>query len=66
MFGRVCKVIGGAVAGVVGLASSGWCALDFSGITMNTSDVETVMGLVIPGLAALWGFRKVVKTINRS
>lgn len=41
-------------------------ALDFTSVTLNTSDVEDVMMLVIPALAALWGFRKIVKTMNRS
>lgn len=41
-------------------------ALDFTGVTLNTADVEDIMMLVIPALAALWGFRKIVKTMNRS
>lgn len=48
------------------VAGNSFAALDFTGVTVNTTDVEAVMGIVIPGLAALWGFRKVVKTINRS
>jgi hypothetical protein len=41
-------------------------ALDWDGITLDTSDVDSVMGLVVVGLAAMWGFRKVIKTMNRS
>jgi hypothetical protein len=40
--------------------------MDLTTLTLNTADVETVMGLVVVGLAALWGFRKVIKTMNRS
>lgn len=41
-------------------------ALDFTGVTLDTGDVDTVMLLIIGGLATLWGFRKVIKTMNRS
>jgi hypothetical protein len=37
-----------------------------TGLTLNTGDVGTYMSLCIVGLAALWGFRKVIKTMNRS
>ena len=47
-------------------ASKASAALDFTGVTLNTADVEDIMMLVIPALAALWGFRKIVKTMNRS
>ncbi|MDY0186176.1 MAG: hypothetical protein RBR43_09895 [Desulfuromonadaceae bacterium] len=40
--------------------------MDLTGIVLNTTDVETIMGLVVVGLAAMWGFRKVIKTMNRS
>lgn len=48
------------------LADHANAALDFTGVTLNTADVEDIMMLVIPALAALWGFRKIVKTMNRS
>lgn len=35
-------------------------------LTLNTADVDSIMALVIVGLATLWGFRKVIKTMNRS
>ena len=52
-------------AGLVGV-SNAHAALDFTGVTANTADVESIMGIVIAGLVALWGFRKVIKTTNRS
>lgn len=55
--------VGSFVAGAVVNAHA---ALTLTGITLNTADVESIMMLVIPGLAALWGFRKIVKTMNRS
>ncbi len=66
MMKKIFGMVGVVSALVAGLSTSAFAALDFTGITLNTADVETVMGLVIPGLAALWGFRKVVKTMNRS
>lgn len=59
------------VACAAGAAALLWAgkasaALDFTGVTLNTADVEDIMMLVIPALAALWGFRKIVKTMNRS
>lgn len=47
-------------------ASNASAALDFTGVTLDTGDVDTVMLLIIGGLATLWGFRKVIKTMNRS
>lgn len=55
--------IGGAVLAGQGIAQA---ALSFAGVTLNTADVESIMMLVIPALAALWGFRKIIKTMNRS
>jgi hypothetical protein len=47
-------------------ATNAHAALDFTGVDVNIADVETVMGLAIGGLVALWGFRKVIKLLNRS
>jgi len=64
---RKMKVLGAGALGAVFLgASNASAALDWTGVTLNTTDVDTVMGLVIVGLATLWGLRKVVKTMNRS
>lgn len=54
-----------AVVGVA-LAVDAQAELTLTGVTLNTEDVESIMMLVIPALAALWGFRKIVKTMNRS
>lgn len=59
------------VAVAAGAAALLWstkasAALDLAGVILNTSDVEDIMMLVIPALGALWGFRKIVKTMNRS
>lgn len=53
----------GAIVTAVGNAEA---ALTLTGITLNTADVESIMMLVIPALATLWGFRKIIKVTNRS
>jgi len=55
-----------AAMGVVIMAQTSSAALTWTGITLNTADVESAMGLIIVALATLWGFRKIVKTMNRS
>jgi hypothetical protein len=47
-------------------ANNAMAALDFTGVDVNVADVETIMGLAIGGLVTLWGFRKVIKVLNRS
>lgn len=63
------KVLGSlAVVGSTLLAAGQSFALDFTQdpVTLNTTDVDTVMVAIIAGLATLWGFRKIIKTMNRS
>ncbi len=55
----------GAAAAVLACAGNVF-ALDWTGITLSTADIDSVMALIIVGLATLWGYRKVVKTMNRS
>jgi len=55
-------VISTLAAGVV----NSQAALTWTDVTLNTADVESAMAKIIVGLAVLWGFRKIVKTMNRS
>ena len=66
MFKKLRVIASGAVAAVFVAASNASAAIDWLGITLDTTDVDTVMGLIVVGLATLWGFRKVIKTMNRS
>ena len=66
MFQKTKAMLPAVGAAVLVGASNASAALDWTGITLDTTDVDTVMGLVIVGLAAMWGFRKVIKTMNRS
>lgn len=60
------SVVPAVGAGLMLAATNASAALDFTGVTLDTGDVDTVMLLIIGGLAVLWGFRKVIKTMNRS
>ena len=62
------KVITGVAVGVVCIASQALALplVDVSSIAVDTTALGTIGGVVIAGLASIWGFRKVVKSINRS
>ncbi len=55
------------LAATLALVSNASAAIDWTGITsLDTTDVDTAMGLIIVALVAMWGYRKVIKTMNRS
>jgi len=61
----------GYIATYVGLAtvlasSVAMAAPDLTTFTVDTTSVDTMAGIVLAGLAGLWGIRKLIKTINRS
>jgi hypothetical protein len=62
------KIKVGAIAAIGGiLASASFAnALDWTGVTLSTADVDSLMLLVIGALATLWAYRKVIKVMNRS
>ena len=62
---RLSLITAVAVAGLLA-ATNSFAALDLTGISADLTDVNAVMGIVIVGLFAMWGFRKVIKTTNRS
>lgn len=66
MKSRIRSLAVAAAVGFLSLAHNASAAIDWTGVTLDTSDVDTVMGLIVVGLATLWGFRKVIKTMNRS
>lgn len=45
------------------MAEPAWITLPTA---VNTDDVGTLGGVILTGLALIWGLRKLVKTINRS
>jgi len=68
-FARAKKVAVASVAVIGAMAASvvnSQAALTWTDVTLNTADVESAMSKIIVGLAVLWGFRKIVKTMNRS
>lgn len=53
------------VLGIIGASGAAHAALTLPS-DMSVTSVETLAGLVIAGLAVMWGIRKVIKTVNRS
>jgi len=70
MLRKIGKVLVGVAPATMVMASSAMAApasiVDVSGLTVDTSMVGTAGGVIVVGLAALWGFRKLVKSLNRS
>lgn len=63
---RFASVVVGALSAFGLSVSNAFAALDLTGVEANTADVAAIMAIVVPALFVLWGFRKVVKTTNRS
>lgn len=68
MFKKIAGVWCGIAAGSAMMVTTASAAplVDVSSVTLDTTSLATIGGLVIAGLASIWGFRKVVKSINRS
>lgn len=60
--------VGLAGIGALGLAvaEKANAAITWTGVELNTADIEGYMAIAVVGLAVLWGLRKVVKMMNRS
>jgi hypothetical protein len=66
--------IKGSVAGYLAMAlailgtfaSEVMAAVDLSAYEVDVTTVETLAGIVLVGLAAMWAIRKLIKTVNRS
>lgn len=59
------RVVVGAGA-LAATAGNAMAAVDLTGVTVDTTTVETAAGIVIAGLATMWGIRKLIKLFNRS
>jgi riboflavin synthase alpha subunit len=64
------KTIGKTVVatGVVTVAgvSTAVAGIDLTGVAVDTADTFSVAAIVVTGIAAIWGIKKVVKLLNRS
>lgn len=60
--------VGLAGIGALGLAvaEKASAAITWTGVELNTADIEGYMAIAVVGLAVLWGLRKVIKMMNRS
>ena len=64
MFKKTCAVVvGTGVAMANGVA---FAAVDLTAYTVDVTTVETLAGIILTGLAAMWGIRKLIKVINHS
>ena len=64
MFKKLCALwIAIGVALSHGMASA---AVDLTAYTVDVTTVETLAGIILTGLAAMWGIRKLIKVINHS
>jgi len=48
------------------LSTSAFAAVDLTGFSVDVTQVEAVVAIVIVGLGVMWGIRKLIKTVNRS
>lgn len=64
MMKKIVSVVTGV--GFTLLAGAAMAAPDLTSFTVDTASVDTMAGIVLAGLAGLWGIRKLIKTINRS
>lgn len=60
------------IALIIGLCAGSFAAIaqaaavDLTTVTFDMGPVELLLGIVCVGLLAMWGFRKFIKTANRS
>lgn len=47
-------------------ATAAHAAVDLTAVTVDTTSPEALAAVVLAGLAAIWGIRKLIKLINRS
>lgn len=60
---KIFALVGAGIASLAGVSAH--AALDLP-TALSVADVETMAGLVVGGLAVMWGIRKVIKLTNRS
>lgn len=46
--------------------TNAFAAVDLTGFSVDVTQVEAVVAIVIVGLGVMWGIRKLIKTVNRS
>lgn len=67
-FKQIGKVAFGMGTGLLVGAQSALAAsiVDVAGITVDTTALGTLGAVIVTALASIWGFRKIVKSVNRS
>ena len=54
-----------AMALIVGTAQPGFCAIDLTGVTVDTTDYMTIATFLITALVAFWGVKKGLALLGR-
>lgn len=62
----IATVVPSAATAAILLANNAFAAITWTGVELNTADVEGYMAIAVVGLAVMWGLRKVIKMMNRS
>lgn len=63
---KLTKVCGALIGVATVSAGNAMAAVDLTGVTMDTTTVETLAATVLVGLGVIWGIRKLIKLSNRS
>ena len=51
---------------LLGTSLTSNAALDLSSVTIDTSPVLTLAGIIVAAIASIWAIKKVIKLANRS
>lgn len=57
--------VAAGVVGVVGTATNGFCAIDLTGVSVDTADYITIATFLITALVAFWGIKKGLGLLGR-
>jgi len=59
------KVLSGLSLGALALFTNASAAVDVTGVTLDTTPVETIAGTILGALAVIWVARKIIGFMGR-
>lgn len=65
MFKKIMVAVMAVIAGLVAQANQALAALDLTGVSVDTTDFETIAVFVIGALVIFWGIRKGISLLGR-
>jgi len=48
------------------MVTNAFCAVDLTGVSLDTTTPETLAATIVTALGVIWGIRKIIKLVNRS